>query len=68
MKRQVQRTAQFGELVAAVFDKAAYYSGDPREVARLATQAVAHMLRGARKTSASPLQRGTYTRATGCPN
>jgi hypothetical protein len=41
----VRRTAQLGEVVAAAFDRAALYSSDPREVSRLATQAVAHLLR-----------------------
>jgi uncharacterized protein (DUF2141 family) len=68
MRTQVQRTAQLGELVVAVFDRAAHYSADPREVSRLATQAVAHILRRARKTSISLLQPARYTRATGCPN
>jgi len=34
-----------GDLVAAVFDAAAHYSSDPKEVSRLATQTVMHMLR-----------------------
>ena len=34
-----------GDLVAAVFDAAAQYSSDPKEVSRLATQTVMHMLR-----------------------
>ncbi len=41
----VRKTAQLGEVVAAAFDRAALYSTDPREVSRLATQAIAHMLR-----------------------
>ena len=32
MRTQVHKTAQLGELVAAVFDRAARYSTDPREV------------------------------------
>jgi hypothetical protein len=56
MRTQVHKTAQLGELVAAVFDRAARYSTDPREVSRLATQAVAHILRRARRTSISLLQ------------
>jgi hypothetical protein len=47
----VQKTAKLGELVAAAFDRAAQYSSDPREVSHLATEAVLHMLRRARKTT-----------------
>jgi hypothetical protein len=53
MRPQVHKTAQFGELVVAAFDNAAHYSTDPREVSRLATQAVAHILRRAQSTSLS---------------
>jgi hypothetical protein len=49
MTSHVQKTAQFGDLVAAVFDQAMLYSGDPREVSLMATQAVEHILRGARR-------------------
>jgi len=45
MRTRVNRTAQFGDLVAAAFDQAACYSGDSREVARLAAGAVTLMLR-----------------------
>ena len=45
MRTHVHKTAQLGELVAAVFDQAARYSADQREVSRLATLAVAHLLR-----------------------
>jgi hypothetical protein len=48
MRTHLRKTAQLGELVVAAFDEAARYSTDPREVSRLATQAVAHMLRRAR--------------------
>jgi len=44
MRTHLRKTAQLGELVVAAFDEAARFSTDPREVARLATQAVAHML------------------------
>jgi hypothetical protein len=50
MSTNVQQTAQLGELVVAAFDEAADYSSDPREVSRLATRAVMHLLRRARKT------------------
>ncbi len=63
MRTQVHKTAQFGELVVAAFDGAADYSTDPREVSRLATQAVAHILRHARSTSISLPPPTTRTRA-----
>jgi hypothetical protein len=44
----VHKTAPLGELVVAAFDGAARYSTDPREVSRLATQALARMLRRGR--------------------
>ena len=53
MRTHVEKTAQLGELVAAAFDEAARYSADPREVSRLATQAVMHLLRS-RRASRSP--------------
>ena len=37
-------TAQLGDLIVAAFDKAAQYSIDPREVARLATREVLRVL------------------------
>lgn len=49
MRTTVDKTAQLGELVVAAFDKAAQYSTDPREVSRLATRAVMHMLWRARE-------------------
>jgi hypothetical protein len=49
MKARSRRTALLGEVVVAAFDGAARYSADPREVSRLATQAVAHLLHHARR-------------------
>jgi len=51
MRTHVQRTVQFGDLVAAVFERAALQSNDSREVSDLATQTVAYMLRHARTTA-----------------
>ena len=48
MKAPARRTALLGELVAVAFDGAARYSTDPREVSRLATQAVGRVLQRAR--------------------
>ena len=53
MRTNLRKTAELGEVVAAAFDKAAHYSSNPRKVSRLATRAVAHMLRP---------QRGQYRR------
>jgi hypothetical protein len=39
------RTVEFGDLVVALFDEAAHYSTNPREVSRLATRAVMRVLR-----------------------
>jgi hypothetical protein len=44
VKNQTQQTVSLGELILAVFDNAAQFSLDPREVSRLATETVAHML------------------------
>jgi hypothetical protein len=63
MKTQANRTAQFGELVVAAFDGAADYSTDPLEVSRLATEAVAHILRFARRASISRSPPPTGTKA-----
>jgi hypothetical protein len=54
MRALVRKTAQLGEVVAAVFDKAAHYSADPNEVSRLATQTIALMLRPQRRTVPHP--------------
>jgi hypothetical protein len=52
MNDRIQVTLPLGELVAAVFDRAATYSKDQREVSRLATMTVMHMLRRARSRQA----------------
>ena len=49
MRTNIHKTVELGDLVVAVFDAAARYSTDPREVSRLATKAVKLMLRRARK-------------------
>jgi len=53
MRTHISHSAPLGELVVAAFDEAARYSTDPREVSRLATQAVQHMLRRAQKRTIS---------------
>jgi len=45
MRVEDQKTAEFGDMVAAAFDGAAHYSGDPQVVAQLAAGAVSLMLR-----------------------
>ncbi len=49
MSAQYEDPAELGDLIAAAFDEAARFSNDPREVSRLATQAITHMLEGVRK-------------------
>lgn len=44
MRTEIPKTVPLGELILTVFDNAAQYSSDPREVSRLATQAISHML------------------------
>lgn len=56
MRTNIHKTAELGELVVAAFDKAAQYSTDPRQVSRMATRAVVHMLRNVRRTSPRRLQ------------
>ena len=38
-----------GELVVAAFDEAAHHSSDPKEISRLATRVVEHVLLTARR-------------------
>ena len=53
MKATFRKTAELGELVVTAFDNAARYSTNPREVSRLATRAIAHMLQPRRRQLAS---------------
>jgi len=64
MRTQVNRTAQFGELVAAAYDGAACYSRDPLEVSRLAAGAVSLMLRHTRGRASCQLQPSTGIQTT----
>lgn len=50
MSTTVHQTTLVGDLIAAVFDEAAQYSSDQRDISRLATEAVLHMLSRARST------------------
>jgi hypothetical protein len=50
MRTDTHHTVQLGALVVAAFDSAAQHSTDPREVSRLATEAVIHLLRRARES------------------
>jgi hypothetical protein len=52
MDNRIQVTVPLGELVAAVFDRAAMWSKDQREVSRLATMAVMQILRRSRSLHA----------------
>lgn len=44
MTRATRSTAELGEVLAALYDEAASYSGDPRVVTKLATHALADLL------------------------
>jgi hypothetical protein len=57
MKTNLHKTARLGELVVAAFDEAAHDSHDPRQVSRLAIQAVMNMWRHAHRTSTPPSPR-----------
>jgi hypothetical protein len=48
MRTSASRTAELGDLVVAAFDGAAHVTNDPREVSRLATLVVRHLLRRGR--------------------
>jgi hypothetical protein len=54
MKTQTPKTVALGELILTVFEKAEEYSADPREVSRLATQTIAHMLWNMPRLQPSP--------------
>jgi hypothetical protein len=44
MRTRIPQTIPLGELILTVFDEAAQYSADPRDISRLATQTISHML------------------------
>ena len=52
MNAMILESVQLGELIAAVWDEAARYSDDPKEVSRMTTGAVTRMLARARSRSA----------------
>ena len=54
MKIQSPKTVALGELILAVYDKAAEYSADPKEVSRLAAQTLSHMLWYTPRLTTSP--------------
>ena len=56
MRKTARRTAQLGELVVAAFDGAARLSSDPREVSRMATLVVRHMLRRGNRRQRLPAE------------
>ena len=57
MKTFTRRTAPLGDLVVAAFDGAARLSADPREVSRLATLVVKHLLVRGRRMGRIPAAR-----------
>jgi len=54
----LHKIARLGDVVAAAFDEAERYSRDPREVSRLATHAITHLLRRPRATP--PIARARF--------
>ncbi|MBI5545637.1 MAG: hypothetical protein HY901_17255 [Deltaproteobacteria bacterium] len=52
MKRSTRKTTRLGDLIAAVFDEAGRFSTNPREVSRLATRVVRHLMRQAQRVAA----------------
>jgi hypothetical protein len=60
MRTYVRKAVQLGELVVAAFDFTAQYSTDPREVSRLATSAVMHMLQRRGKALPPPSTAATH--------
>jgi len=51
VRTHAHTSTPLGQLIAAVFDEAALYSDNPREVSRLATKAVVHLLERLRRSS-----------------
>ena len=49
------QTASLGDLIAAAFDEASRYSRNPKEVSRLATVAVRHLMLHAQRLSHPPM-------------
>jgi hypothetical protein len=48
MRIQARKSVRLGDLIVVVFDEAAHFSADPREVSRLAKRVVAQMVRRSR--------------------
>lgn len=62
MRSRTYKTTPLGELVVAIYDEAASYSADPREVSRLATRTVTRMVRRSRRASLRPMRPAMRTR------
>jgi hypothetical protein len=52
---KTNETASLGDLIVAVFDEAARYSTNPREVSRLARRAIGNLVRRGRRQPRLPL-------------
>jgi hypothetical protein len=71
MKTSGSETVELGQLIVCAFDSAANYTDDPKEVSRLATQALEHIFLHARlrkalsKPRALALRPGRRSRAIG---
>ena len=54
MKKIARKRAMFADVIAAYFDKKGRYSVNPKQVSRLATRAVMHLIDSVREFSVSP--------------
>ena len=54
MKKIARKRAMFADVIAAYFDKKGRYSVNPKQVSRLATRAVMHLIDRVRELSVSP--------------
>ena len=53
MKKIARKRAMFADVIAAYFDKKGRYSVNPKQVSRLATRAVIHLMDRVRELSIS---------------
>lgn len=63
MSTDTRKTVLLGDLIVAAFDIAARHSTDPREVSRLATKAVAAVLRRTQEGSRPPKRNRSMRRS-----
>jgi hypothetical protein len=63
MRTRPRTTIQLGELIVAIFDEATRLGGDRKEITRLATRAVMHLVRSSRMSR--ELERAAWFGRTG---